>query len=208
MRLLELFSGTGSVRKAVSNMFNEVVSIDILPKFEATETIDILEWNYKKYPVGYFDAVWASPPCVEYSKLKYISKAPRNLTLADSIVKRTLEILEYFNPERWFIENPQTGLLKDREFMWGLPYVDVDYCMYSDWGYKKKTRIWTNVEYQGKVCDKKCGNIINKVHCKSENSSLTAYCGDKSASVYRSNSKDDLYRIPEKLIQELFSSTN
>ena len=208
MRLLELFSGTGSVRKAVSHMFSEVVSIDILPKFEATETIDILEWNYKKYPVGYFDAVWASPPCVEYSKLKYISKAPRNLTLADSIVKRTLEILEYFNPERWFIENPQTGLLKDREFMWGLPYVDVDYCMYSDWGYKKKTRIWTNVEYQGKVCDKKCGNIINKVHCKSENSSLTAYCGDKSASVYRSNSKDDLYRIPEKLIQELFSSTN
>lgn len=205
MRLLELFSGTGSVRKAVSHMFSEVVSIDILPKFEATETIDILEWNYKKYPVGYFDAVWASPPCVEYSKLKYISKAPRNLTLADSIVKRTLEILEYFNPERWFIENPQTGLLKDREFMWGLPYVDVDYCMYSDWGYKKKTRIWTNVEYQGKVCDKKCGNIINKVHCKSENSSLTAYCGDKSASVYRSNSKDDLYRIPEKLIQELFS---
>ena len=208
MRLLELFSGTGSVRKAVSHMFSEVVSIDILPKFEATETIDILEWNYKKYPVGYFDAVWASPPCVEYSKLKYISKAPRNLTLADSIVKRTLEILEYFNPERWFIENPQTGLLKDREFMWGLPYVDVDYCMYSDWGYKKKTRIWTNVEYQGKVCDKKCGNIINKVHCKSENSSLIAYCGDKSASVYRSNSKDDLYRIPEKLIQELFSSTN
>ena len=208
MRLLELFSGTGSVRKAVSHMFSEVVSIDILPKFEATETIDILEWNYKKYPVGYFDAVWASPPCVEYSKLKYISKAPRNLTLADSIVKRTLEILEYFNPERWFIENPQTGLLKDREFMWGLPYVDVDYCMYSDWGYKKKTRIWTNVDYQGKVCDKKCGNIINKVHCKSENSSLTAYCGDKSASVYRSNSKDDLYRIPEKLIQELFSSTN
>ena len=208
MRLLELFSGTGSVRKAVSHMFSEVVSIDILPKFEATETIDILEWNYKKYPVGYFDDVWASPPCVEYSKLKYISKAPRNLTLADSIVKRTLEILEYFNPERWFIENPQTGLLKDREFMWGLPYVDVDYCMYSDWGYKKKTRIWTNVDYQGKVCDKKCGNIINKVHCKSENSSLTAYCGDKSASVYRSNSKDDLYRIPEKLIQELFSSTN
>ena len=202
MRLLELFSGTGSVRKAVSNMFNEVVSIDILPKFEATETINILDWNYKKYPVGYFDAVWASPPCTEYSKLKYISKAPRNLTLADSIVKRTLEILEYFNPDKWFIENPQTGLLKDREFMWGLPYVDVDYCMYSDWGYKKKTRIWTNVDYEGKLCDKKCGNIHNGIH--SAPMCPKFYNVDKSVAVYRSQNKDLLYRIPEKLIQELF----
>jgi hypothetical protein len=25
-----------------------------------------------------------------------------------------------------------------------IPFYDVDYCMYSDWGYKKRTRIWTN----------------------------------------------------------------
>jgi site-specific DNA-cytosine methylase len=110
MRLLELFSGTGSVRKAVGNQFEEIISIDILQKFEPTECADILKWDYKKYPPRYFDAIWASPPCTEYSKLKYISGAARNLVLADSIVQRTLEIIEYFNPERWFIENPQTGL--------------------------------------------------------------------------------------------------
>ena len=206
MRLLELFSGTGSVRKAVGHQFDEVISIDILPKFNPTETADILLWDYKKYPPGYFDAVWASPPCTEYSKLKYMSSAPRNLALADSIVQRTLEIIEYFNPTKWFIENPQTGLLKDREFMLGLPYVDIDYCMYCDWGYKKKTRIWTNVSYEGKLCDRKCGNIINNLHCKAENSALTAYCGDRSASVFRSRDKDLLYRIPEKLIKDLFES--
>ena len=30
MRLLELFSGTGSVRKAVGHLFDEIVSIDII----------------------------------------------------------------------------------------------------------------------------------------------------------------------------------
>jgi hypothetical protein len=71
MRLLELFSGTGSVRKAVGETFDEVVSIDILQKFNPTECCDILNWDYKKYPVGYFDAIWASPPCTEYSKILY-----------------------------------------------------------------------------------------------------------------------------------------
>ena len=26
------------------------------------------------------------------------------------------------------------------------PYYDVDYCMYSNWGYRKRTRIWTNLK--------------------------------------------------------------
>jgi hypothetical protein len=35
--------------------------------------------------------------------------------------------------------------------MFNLPYTDVDYCRYSEWGYKKRTRIWTNSGYQGKT---------------------------------------------------------
>jgi site-specific DNA-cytosine methylase len=203
MRLLELFSGTGSVSKAVGHLYDEIVSIDILEKFEPTEVADILKWDYKKYPSEYFDTIWASPPCTEYSKLKYISGAVRNLELADSIVKRTLEIIEYFNPDKWFIENPQTGLLKDREFMLGLPFVDVDYCMYCDWGYKKKTRIWTNVDYAGKLCDKKCGNIHNGIH-SAPICPFKVYNVDKSVTDYRNQNKDFLYRIPEKLIKDLF----
>ena len=201
MKLLELFSGTGSVRKAVGHLFDEIVSIDILQKFEPTEVTDILKWDYKKYPPGYFQAVWASPPCTEYSKLKYISGAPRNLVLADSIVKRTLEILEYFNPEKWFIENPQTGLLKDREFMWGLPYVDVDYCMYSDWGYKKKTRIWTNIEYRDMLCLKGlCKNMIGRFH----KVSFGGQGRPKEHTYIKCSAGDTAYRIPELLIKDLF----
>lgn len=203
MKLLELFSGTGSVRKAVGHLFEEIISVDILPKFEPTECVDILEWNYKKYPPGYFDAVWASPPCTEYSAILHgRPNRPRNLDLADNIVLRTIEIIEYFNPDKWFIENPQTGLLKDREFMLGIPFTDIDYCRYSDWGYKKRTRIWTNVEYEGKVCNKECGNMNGTKHKKSVgNSSYRNKYGTETDYTIRLANR---YRIPERLIQELF----
>jgi site-specific DNA-cytosine methylase len=206
-RLLELFSGTKSVSNAVGERYDEIFSVDILEKFNPTVAIDVLKWDYKVYPPGHFDAIWASPPCTEYSKMKYITGSPRNLALADSIAKRTIEIIDYFQPERWYIENPQTGLLKDREFMMGIPFVDVDYCMYSDWGYKKKTRIWTAVDYEGKLCNKKCGNIINGVHASAiQHYTTKTYNMDKALAVYRSQNKDYLYRIPQKLIVDLFDA--
>jgi site-specific DNA-cytosine methylase len=204
-RLLELFSGTKSVSKAIGSRFDEIVSVDILEKFEPSVVSDIMSWNYKIYPPGHFDAIWASPPCTEYSKMKYISGAPRNLKMADEIVQRTIEIIDYFSPDRWYIENPQTGLLKDRPFMMGIPFTDVDYCMYSDWGYKKKTRIWTAVDYNGSLCDKKCGNINNGIH-GAPIMPFKVYNLDKRLAIYRSQNKDYLYRIPEKLIQELFDA--
>ena len=47
--------------------------------------------------------------------------------------------------------------------------------MYSDWGYQKRTRIWTNkIDWNGKLCDKSgsCGNMIlldNKRHLHKTN---------------------------------------
>lgn len=193
MKLLELFSGTKSVSKAIGSLFNEIVSVDILKKFNPTFTTDILTWDYKQYPVGYFDTIWASPPCTEYSiVLNSHPQRPRNLDLADTIVKRTLEIINYFQPNYWYIENPQTGLLKDRDFMLSIPYHDVDYCMYSNFGYRKRTRIWTNIKFTGKLCNKNCGNMDGKKHRKS--------CGNGN---YNSVSQNQKYAIPEQLIKEL-----
>jgi site-specific DNA-cytosine methylase len=203
MRLLELFSGTKSVSKAVGHLFTEIVSLDNLQEFNPTICSDILSWDYKVYPPGYFDVIWASPPCTEYSKMKYITGASRNLALADNIVKRAIEIIDYFRPDKWFIENPQTGLLKDREFMLGIPFTDVDYCMYSDWGYRKRTRIWLSTDYEGRMCNKQCGSITNGIH-KSPIMPFKIYKLDKKP--YNENSKDYLYRIPDKLIRELFES--
>ena len=198
MRLLELFSGTKSVSKAVGHLYDEVISVDILNKNNPTFCCDILLWDYKQYPVGYFDAIWASPPCTEYSVILYgRPDRPRNLVLADSIVKRTLEIIEYFKPDKWFMENPQTGLLKNREVVLGLPYYDVDYCRYSNWGYRKRTRIWTTKDdFEPKICDKRCGNMVGNTHKYSTGNS---YMGLKT------KHQKDLYRIPEQLIKDLFN---
>jgi len=122
MRLLELFCGTKSVSKAVGDRFTEVISLDLESKFNPTICINILEWDYKVYPKGYFHTIWASPPCQEFSCLNNArpEKIP-NLALADALVQKAIEIIEYFNPERFFIENPQSGSLKDRPYMDGIP---------------------------------------------------------------------------------------
>lgn len=205
-RLLELFSGTGSVRKAVGDQFDEIVSIDILPKFEPTEVADILQWNYEKYPPGYFDAIWASPPCVEYSRLKHNTKMETNMPLADSIVQRTLDIITYYEPTLWFIENPQTGLLKTRPFMNDIPFYDYDYCRFSDWGYKKRTRIWTNAEKENRLCLKsgKCPNMTGIHHRVSFGGQGRGARGINPHHHYEAVSSKMAYRIPPALIQYLF----
>jgi site-specific DNA-cytosine methylase len=107
MRILELFSGTGSMGRAFTNQGWEVTSLDASPKAEATICIDIRLWDYTSYEVGYFDVIWASPVCTHYSIARTTAKTPRNLEWADSLVLKTLEIIDYFKPSCWYIENPQ-----------------------------------------------------------------------------------------------------
>jgi hypothetical protein len=209
MRLLELFSGTKSVSKAVGHLYEEIISLDVLNKNNPTIVCDILSWDYKQYPQGHFDAIWASPPCTEYSKAKTVGI--RNLDLANNIVKRTLEIIQYFNPDKWFIENPATGLLKNQEFMEGIPYYDVDYCQYGK-DYRKRTRIWTmNTNFEPKLCNKKtCTKVVNNKHiasCGNGYSSDIKTTSKYSGTKYTNKlvTKDEKYSIPEQLIKDLFN---
>jgi hypothetical protein len=167
LRVLELFSGTGSFSKVCTQMPKvfETVTLDINPRSKADIIVDILKWNYKSaYPERYFDIIWASPECIEYSRAK--TRAPRDIPKADALVKRTLAIIKYFKPQIWFLENPQTGLLKTRPFMTNIPYTDVTYCKYG-YPYMKPTRIWTNLKegfFEAKFCHKDCQALINGKH--------------------------------------------
>ena len=204
MRLLELFCGTKSVSKAVGDRFTEVINLDIEASSNPTICTNILTWNYKIYPSGYFHTIWASPPCTEFSKLNnsHPEKIP-NLPLADSIVKKTIEIIEYFNPERYFIENPQTGILKDREYMLGIPFVDMDYCRFSNWGYRKRTRFWTNATLEDILCGGKgiCPSMIGKSHmCSVGNGTHFFYTEEGKTALQQK------YSIPPLLIQRLFNA--
>ena len=72
MKLLELSSGTGSVGTVAKDMGWDVVSLDLKG---ADINCDILQWKYKKYPVKYYDMIWASPPCIEYSIVSPASRS-------------------------------------------------------------------------------------------------------------------------------------
>jgi len=211
LKVLELFSGTGSVGKCCNALGWESVSVDLL--LPADHKVDIMKFDYKQYPKDYFDIVWASPPCTEYSKLqdafinrmrkgKIYTKEIREQEMkkSDTLVLKSLEIIDYFKPKLWFIENPQTGNLKNREIMKGIPFYDVDYCMYSDWGYKKRTRIWTNKQdFNNLLCNKNCGNIIDGKH---KNNLGNTYRRQLTNGL--SYTLEERYRIPEELIYSLF----
>ena len=79
------------------------------------------------------------------------------------MVKTALEIVEYYQPAFWFLENPRYGDLSSREYMRDIPYVDMDYCKFSNWGYKKPTRFLGPSSIQTlepRLCKKDCQNMI------------------------------------------------
>jgi hypothetical protein len=211
MNVLELFSGTCSVGKCCDALGWETVSVDLL--LPADHKVDIMDFDYKQYPKDYFSIVWASPPCTNYSKLQdgwlgrvrkgelYTKEIQeKEMKNDDKLVLKTLEIINYFNPELWFIENPGGSRMKDRPFMKDLPNYLVDYCMYSEWGYRKRTRIWTNKKnWHNLLCNKECGNMIGNLHTTNLGNTIRKKrSGGASVSGY------DSYRIPPALIYSLF----
>ena len=197
MRVLELFSGTGSVGNVCKRQGCDVVSLD--RDMPADIRTDIMDWDYRSYPPGHFDVIWSSPPCTEYSRAKTVGV--RKLDEANSIVRRTLEIIDYLQPTYWMMENPQSGLLKDQSVVLGRPYNDLDYCKYG-MPYRKRTRLWNNIEAwtPRPLCKKDCGHMVGNIH---------EQCAQRSpplhlASVRRRYRAQDLYKVPEPLIEELF----
>ena len=111
-RALDLFSGTGAVSTRLSQWGYDVVSLDADPSCSPNICADILKWKYKDIPKGYFKLICAGVPCTEYSQAKTVGE--RNLVLADKIVMKVLEIIEFFeargmvdreSPD-WHVERP------------------------------------------------------------------------------------------------------
>ena len=144
-RLLELFADTHSIGKAFASAGWEVVSLDMDPDSNSDIQCDFMLWDWTSYPRGYFDCVWASPPCTMYSIARTTAKTARDFEGSDALVARVLQCISYFMPKTWFMENPQTGYLKTRPVVEGLRYRDVSYCVFG-YPYKKATRIWGTVE--------------------------------------------------------------
>jgi site-specific DNA-cytosine methylase len=237
MRVLELFSGTHSIGKVCKKKGYEVTSLDRdmsaeCPfnsgyKSENHFKEDIMTWDYQKYPRGHFDLVTASPVCLWWSLLRnsWIGrkvKAHGDTIMTKEIIEndiekfgipmvdKVFEIIDYFNPKFWWIENPSTGKMK-KYIPDIIPYYDVDYCKYG-MPYKKTTRFWTNIEgFEPKRCNFDCDSIDNKKHREA-----LGHANQPTGKKHKSNITDVggggnrqmRYRIPEKLIEELLEQIN
>ena len=79
----------------------------------------------------------------------------------------------------------------------GIPFIDIDYCKYG-MPYRKRTRIWNNIEWIARpLCKKDCGKMNGNRH------SGTAQRGNdyKIDINYR---QCELYVIPSELIYDIF----
>lgn len=205
MNILELFKGTGSIGKYFESHDYNVVSLDILKKYKPTHCVDILEWDYKVYPTGHFEIIWASPECKVYSTLqnthigrKWTSKEHLNEVRLEhsKYVKKVLEIIDYFKPKYWYIENPYNSAMKDLECMKPLKSYRFDYCRFG-FPYNKPTRIWTN---RDDLEDIKC-NCPNK-HAYKLGISSSLVCEGQVADKTTINMR---YSIPQDLLSHLFN---
>ena len=201
-RTLEIFAGTQSFSKGVKRISPdaETITVDLLDKFKPTHTTDIMSWDYTQYPTGYFDTIWCSPPCTEYSKAK--TRGVRDLKTADMLVRKSFEIIDYFKPRVWIVENVGTGLLVKRmeTIRAGLSSSFVDYCVYGK-PYRKRTILWSNIPLHLGLCagEKTCTQMDGAKHKGSCGNGTARYNAAGVNSVWE---KDE---IPEPLIDTILA---
>ena len=187
----------------------EVISLDVDSKASPTICADICAWEPQpEFAPGYFDMIWASPVCTEYSRV--LTRRSRRLEEGDRLVLRTLQIIQELQPRFWALENPATGLLKLRPFMAGLPWRDVSYCTYG-YPHRKLTRIWGNLDW--KPQRPACG--VAGFRCEQSRSSgrhpEVAQRGTFRRSgeiVQNCHSQAQLYSIPPELCKEIAESVS
>ena len=191
MRSLELFSGHGTVSDVLKSHNFETHSLDIDDVHNPTMVQDILTWDYTILPPYFFDFIWASPDCTSWSIATHKHRTlkeglvPKTETavIGEKLIHKTLEIIKYFNPKVWIIENPR-GRLRHFSPMKQLPYRTTVY--YSNYGFpvQKATDLWSNVKLWREKPKKGTIKWSNHVHNRSERSA-----------------------IPKPLIEKIYSNT-
>ena len=201
MYYLDLCSGSKSMKDFRNDM--DYVSLDIEEKYNPDICISILDWNYKEYfkNHGLPKFIWFSPPCNEYSILnKAMPNKIPDIEGSNKIVKKGLEIINYAKC-KYVIENPQTGSLKNQGILDDIPFTDVDYCSYG-FPYRKRTRLWNNINFVGKLCNKKtCPFIVNGRHQYSIGNS--SYKTNVKEIGQKKTRLQQRYAVPESLLKEI-----
>lgn len=130
MRVLELFSGSQTLRRCFENHDHTVISLDNKKyRNSAPDTIiiDFMDFNQSFYPQHYFDIVWIGLPCDSFSKASgnYHFDADWNpktdfAELSILLMLKSIQVTQYFNKSIFYFENPSGGLVNHpifREFI-------------------------------------------------------------------------------------------
>ena len=116
MIVYDLCSGLGGATQAFKDRGYTVITIDINPAFNPDIVADIRTLTVEDLPYPYADFVWASPPCIIFSResMPWIKtgKVPDM-----SIVLACKRLIDELNPPFWVIENVR-GAVK-----WFRPYL-------------------------------------------------------------------------------------
>ena len=212
MRILELFSGSGSVGRIFEGAGWEVTSVDVLKScagYECTLCMSVLDIKLDQWPEGYWDVIWASPPCTEFSRAK--STGIRDTEKASALVRHTLALIQALKPKWWFLENPASGGLKHEEYMAGIPFADTSYCRWSDWGYRKNTRVWSNALKIWKplpVCARDCPNMAFNAAGRLVHRTSAQKGPSRGTAQDRCFTSEELYRIPPKLVGSILEAVS
>lgn len=157
--ILELFSGSGVVSKVFSSHDYVAWSVDKNQKLSPSICCDILNFDYSLFP-GQFDFIWASPDCryfsrsgasrhwlketLKYRHYRYTAKTSEAFK-ALLLLYKTIEIIKYYSPVLWVIENPVgrmrhiPELQRFAPFRYGVNYKDFGF------SYSKETDLYSNI---------------------------------------------------------------
>jgi site-specific DNA-cytosine methylase len=166
LKLLELFSGRGSISKAFIANGGEAYRVDWSNKVEADLYADVsclTTQDVIKLCGGVPDFIWASPQCTTYSIATH-----RHRTVKEGLVPKTdlaehddqvnvlmwnlIDELIGMGTKYYFVENPM-GRMRHMPFVQGKNRHTITYCSYGNKGnangyldqyIKKPTDIWTN----------------------------------------------------------------
>jgi hypothetical protein len=202
VNVLELFAGSRSVGKQAEKLGMNVFSSDLIEFEGINYPVSILDFDVNKVPFQP-DIIWASPPCTSFSvasighhwtggKGAYIPKTD-GARLGFELVKKTIEIINHFQPTYWFMENPR-GVLRKLPVVQGLKKNTVTYCQYGD-ERMKPTDIWTNSDVW-----------IPRPMCKNgDPCHVAAPRGSRTGTQGRSNAYERS-KIPDELCNEILTS--
>lgn len=149
MRVLDLFSGSESLRKPAEDLGHDYFSVENDCSFNPDLCADISLLPARDVPFKP-DVIWASPPCTCFSIASVSThwntdKTPKTkqAQISLNLVEKTIDLVEQLNPKYYYIENPR-GMLRKMAVVSKLPIRHtVTYCQYGDTR-MKPTDIWTN----------------------------------------------------------------